>query len=271
MTSWRRDLWPGVACPVIGVLHLPALPGSPGWSLQRDELADRVLQDAKALAEGGVDGILLENFNDKPFYRTRVPHHVVATMTALAVEVRRLWKGPLGINVLRNDARSALAIAAACQGNFIRVNVLAGAQLTDQGIIQGCAATLLRLRRWLNADSIHILADVRVKHAAPLAERGLAEEVQDLIDRAGADALLVTGSATGKPADPDMLQQLHRMRLPVRVLAASGVTPETVGQVCPACDGLIVGSYFKSPEPPYRVEAERVGRLVAAVREAQGA
>src|SRR5690606_13240725 len=114
-------------------------------------------------------GLMLENFGDTPFYPRRVAAHTVAAMTAIAVEVRRQVDLPLGINVLRNDGLSALGIAAASGADFIRVNVLSGARVTDQGIVQGIAHDLLRERRWLGAESVKILADVNVKHSAPLA------------------------------------------------------------------------------------------------------
>src|SRR3954466_6562310 len=131
--------WSSVRKPVIGMLHLPPLPGSPQFTAADgpDALREIVLRDADALAAGGIHGLMLENFGDVPFYPGRVPAHTVAVMTALAADVRqRFGELPLGINVLRNDGQSALAIAAAVGAHFIRVNILCGAGLTGQGIIQ---------------------------------------------------------------------------------------------------------------------------------------
>src|SRR5213082_1432555 len=114
---------------VIGMLHLAPLPGSP---LHRGNIApirESLLRDAEALATGGVHGLMMENFGDVPFYPGRVPAHIVACMTALAGDVRNKVKLPLGINVLRNDGRSALAVAHAVGASFIRVNVLCGARV----------------------------------------------------------------------------------------------------------------------------------------------
>src|SRR2546430_16684886 len=99
----------GVSKPVIGMLHVPALPGSPQNKLAFDAIVDWVLQDANLLAGGGVDALILENFGDAPFYPGRVPPHTVAFLTAIGCEVRSSFKLPLGINILRNDAESALA------------------------------------------------------------------------------------------------------------------------------------------------------------------
>src|SRR3954451_6219557 len=142
--------WAGRRKIVIGMLHVPALPGAPMYRGELGAIRDAMLRDAEALASGGVHGLMIENFGDVPFYPDRVPAHVVAHLTALALEVRRNHPQlPLGINVLRNDGRSALAVAHASGANYIRVNVLCGARVTDQGVIQGIAHELLRDRAML--------------------------------------------------------------------------------------------------------------------------
>src|SRR6516162_8723403 len=165
----------GADKPIIGMLHLPALPGSPQNKLDMDAILDRVLEDAKVLVEGGLHALVIENFGDIPFYPQQVPPHTVAFMAALGLEVKRQLHRPLGINVLRNDAESALAIAAATSAEFVRVNVHTGARLTDQGLIEGAAHRTLRYRKLLGAD-IKIFADVDVKHSAPIAVRELKVE-----------------------------------------------------------------------------------------------
>src|SRR4051795_9681702 len=139
--------WPNWAPPrkiVIGMVHLAPLPGSPGYGSDVASVRDAALRDAAALADGGVDGVMIENFGDVPFFPGRVPAYVVAHMTAIAAEVRARVALPLGINVLRNDGLSALAVAHACGAEFIRVNVLCGARVADQGLLQGIAHDLLR-------------------------------------------------------------------------------------------------------------------------------
>src|SRR5215510_11771107 len=179
-TQSMHPAWANAAKPVVGMLHVPALPGSPLSEIRLDDIRVRILQDANALVSGGIHGLMLENFGDVPFYPDRVPAHVVAQLTTLAAEVRRAYPSlPLGINVLRNDGRSALAIAHAIGATFIRVNVLCAARVTDQGIIQGIAHELLRDRAILGATNVKIFADVDVKHSAPLAQRPIQDEVDD--------------------------------------------------------------------------------------------
>jgi len=197
--------WSSVRKPVVGMLHLPPLPGSPGSasSGRAGPIDEAVLRDAQSLADGGVHALMLENFGDVPFYPGRVPAHTVAAMTAIAAEVRRRFPElPLGINVLRNDGCSALAIATAVGAQFIRVNVLCGARLADQGILQGIAHDLLRDRAMLRAEHVRIFADVDVKHSAPLAAVSIESEVEDTLKRGLADALVVSGTGTGKATDP---------------------------------------------------------------------
>jgi uncharacterized protein len=252
--------------PVIGMLHIPALPGSPGNNLGFAATVDWVLRDAKILADGGIDGFILENFGDVPFYPQRVPPHTVAFMAVLAREVRLYVDRPLGINVLRNDSASALAIAAAVAAEFIRVNIYTGARLTDQGIIQGVAHRLLRYRKMLGCD-VKIFADVDVKHSAALAVRDLSDEVEETISRGCADAIIVTGSATGKQT---ALQDLKRATASARgtpVLAGSGVDIMNVGELLAVADGLIVGTALKSDGLSANpVDTERVRAFMQAVR-----
>lgn len=253
--------WKGLRKIIIGMLHLPALPGAPLHQDGLPKIRDALLRDVDALERGGVHGLMIENFGDVPFYPDRVPAHVVAHITALAAEVRRASKLPLGINVLRNDGRSALAIAHAVGANYIRVNVLCGARVTDQGLIQGIAHDLARDRALLDARNIKIFADVDVKHSAPLASRPLKDEVDDLLERALADAIIVSGAGTGKPTDPQKLALVKQFAGDVPVLVGSGANIESMNDLLVHADGLIVGTWFKKggiasgPVDPGRVRA----------------
>jgi membrane complex biogenesis BtpA family protein len=262
--------WAGLARPVIGMLHLPPLPGSPRFAGGMDAVRDAVLRDAEALAEGGVNGLMLENFGDIPLYPGRVPAHVVASMTTLATVVRQhVPKLPLGINVLRSDGQSALAIAAASGARFIRVNVLCGARVCDQGVIQGIAHELLRDRAMLGAaaQTVKIFADIDVKHSAPLAPRDLSDEVEDTLHRALADALIVSGAGTGKSTDPAHVSAVKRAAGDALVFVGSGVTVENLAAYRPHCDGFIVGTSIKREGVATNpVDVVRVRALMDSIR-----
>jgi len=250
--------------PLIGVVHLGALPGSPQFAGDLDGVVERAVADARAYEEGGAEAVIVENFGDAPFYKNRLPPECVAALTRCAVAVREAVGLPLGINALRNDARAALGIAAATDAAFIRVNVHAGVVATDQGIIEGDAADTLRLRRSLGV-STRIVADVHVKHGRPLFATDIAQAALDLIERAGADAVVVSGTATGSPTDLEDLRAVRDALPEATIFAGSGVTDATVKQVLAYADGVIVGTTLKQDSKVSGpVDVERVRRFVSA-------
>ena len=257
---------------LVGVIHLPALPGSPRAALTAAECARTAGNDARVLAAAGYDAIVVENFGDAPFFATHVPPITVAAMTACALAVRAAAPGvSIGINVLRNDAESALSVAICTNASFVRVNVHTGARVTDQGLVQGEAATTLRLRRALGAEGIAIWADVDVKHSAPLgARRPLAQEVEDLTKRGMADIVLVTGEGTGKGVDLDKLAAVKRAS-GKPVLVASGATLATLEVLASSSDGVVVGSALRvggiAGEP---VDARLANDFASSFRKAFG-
>ncbi len=235
--------------PVIGMVHLPALPGAPGWSGSLDAVRRFALDEAEVLQAGGVGALMVENYHDVPFHAGSVPAHTVAAMTVILRAVRDGFPGlPCGVNVLRNDGAAALAVALATGASFIRVNVLSGAVVTDQRLIQGRADRLLRLRRELGVE-VGILADVRVKHGRPLGSRPLIEEALDLRQRCLADGLILTGEATGAAADPDEMRRVREALPDCPLLVGSGMCDETVREFADWADGYIVGTSLKSPGP----------------------
>jgi len=226
------------------MVHLLPLPGSPRFDGMQAVL-DRATRDAETLVAAGFDGLVVENFGDAPFYPGSVEPVTVAAM-ARAIEAVRSAVGaavPLVANVLRNDARSALGIAAALDLAAIRVNVHVGARVTDQGLIAGMAHETARLRaQW--APRVQIWADVRVKHSAPLgAERPLAEEAKEAVGRGLADAVIVTGSGTGAAVSLEDLA--HAASAGAPVLVGSGVDARTVADILSRADGAIVGTATK--------------------------
>jgi membrane complex biogenesis BtpA family protein len=256
--------------PVVGMVHLPALPGAPKFAGDFEAVRESALRDARRLESGGADALMLENFGDAPFYPDDVPKHVVASMTRIAAEIRDEVDLPMGINVLRNDAAAALSVAAAVGAAFVRVNVHVGACVTDQGVIEGEAHETVRLRERLNADAA-ILADLDVKHSAPLAERPIdAEAVAEPVERGLAEGIVVSGAGTGHEVSGDHLRAVASARdeaaLDAPILVGSGVTAENAADVLDVADGAIVGTALKERgETTNPVSAERVEAVVEAV------
>jgi len=260
----------GVAKAVIGMVHLRALPGSPRWAGSMEAVIEAALADAGALAEGGADALLVENHGDMPFAPGRVD---AATVAAMAVAVRKIREAvplPFGINVLKSDALSALAVAAATGARFVRVNVHVGAVVADQGLLVSSAHDSLRYRRLLGLD-VKILADVQAKHGVPLAPVPIEQEARDCVSRGLADGLVVSGAATGEPTPKADLERVRGAVPDVPLLVGSGATAETAAELLAIADGLIVGTAVKRDgllaNP---VDPRRVRRLVEAARRARG-
>ncbi len=251
--------------PIIGMIHLEPLPGAPQFAGDTSHILERAQKDYKALREGGVDGVLLENFGDRPFVKDAVEPQTISWMTriilSLSIDI------PFGINVLRNDTLSALAIAHATGGKFVRCNVLTGVMVTDQGIIEGKASQILRYRHVLKTD-IRIFADVSVKHARPLVTQPIEQMAKDTAYRGLADALIVTGLETGEPPEREDLLSVRKAAPDKFVIAGSGVDTENVESILNCADGCIVGKAFKKGgriENP--VDAERVKTFMRKVEQ----
>jgi membrane complex biogenesis BtpA family protein len=205
-----------------------------------------VVSEARLLEKAGFDALILENFGDAPFFKSEVPPITIAALTRVVSEVARAVELPLGVNVLRNAGSAALAVAEATGAEFIRVNILSGAFATDQGIIEGCAATLLRERAALGS-SVRIWGDILVKHARPLSTEEPELAVEETISRGGAEAVIVTGTTTGRAVDLDRLQRAARAadHLGAPTYIGSGCTPENWPALSRHAYGAIVGSAFR--------------------------
>jgi hypothetical protein len=230
--------------PLIGVIHLPALPGAPRYGGAMGPIVEGAARDAEALARAGFDAIIVENFGDVPFFRDTVPPETVAAMAVVGDAVRRASGLPLGINVLRNDALAAVGIAVATQARFVRVNVLVGARVADQGLVQSDAARVQRLRAALGARDVGVIADVDVKHSAPLAPFPIDDEAREAHERAMADVLVVSGARTGAAANRETVLAV-KIATGAPVWLGSGVTAGTLREWLTIADGIIVGSALR--------------------------
>ncbi|CEJ43552.1 photosystem I biogenesis protein BtpA [Umezakia ovalisporum] len=252
--------------PIIGVVHLLPLPTSPRWGGNLKAVINRAEQEAVALASGGVDGIIVENFFDAPFAKNQVDPAVVTAMTVVVQRIQNLVTLPIGLNVLRNDSKSAMAIASCVRAEFIRVNVLTGVMATDQGLIEGEAHELLRYRRELGCD-VKIIADVLVKHARPLSSPNLTVAVKDTIERGLADAIILSGWATGSPPNQEDLELACGAANGTPVFIGSGANWENIATLMQAANGVIVSSSLKRHgriEQP--IDPIRVSQFVEAAR-----
>ena len=224
---------------LLGMIHMPALPGAPAHSQSMDDLVDFAISEATMLEAAGLDAAIVENVGDAPFFRQRVPPVTVAAMGVIVAEVKRHTRFKVGVNILRNACEEAFAVASVAGADFIRCNVVIGAYVTDQGIIQGCAAELARLRAALDR-SVAILGDVHVKHAYPLFNVPIDDAARDLAERSGADAVIVSGP---RSPDPPALEAVSSVRaaVDVPVLIGSGIGLDNVADYYERSDGIILG------------------------------
>lgn len=251
---------------LIGVVHVGALPGSPGWAGDMEKLRADAMQDAWAYYQGGAEALIVENMHDLPYLRGHVYPETTAAMAVVARAVKETVPDlPVGVQLLAGANREALGVAIAARLDFLRVEAFAYAHVADEGLLQASAGELLRLRAWLKADGLEILTDVKKKHSSHAITADLSvEDVAEGTEFCGADGLIVTGLTTGKAPLPTLVSRVQgACHLPV--LVGSGVTPENA-QEFRAADGLIVGSYCKF-EGNWRnaVDARRVKALFDAL------
>lgn len=253
--------------PVVGVIHVGALPGTPASSLAVGALTELAAREAALYRDGGVDGLMVENMHDVPYLRGGVGPEVVAAMAVVARAVKSEAGLPVGVQILAGANLESVAVAHAAGLDYVRVEAYAFAHVADEGLIQSSAAELLRFRKKIGAEGVRVWADVKKKHSshAITADVSLGETCAAVEFMRG-DAVIVSGSATGEqPLAADVKEARSHCRLPV--LLGSGITPENVSGFYDAADGFIVGTYFKEGGRwSNTVDPGRVERLVAAVR-----
>lgn len=231
--------------PVIGMIHVGALPGAPASEKSVAEITREALAEAAVYLDAGIDGLLLENMHDLPYLRGEVGPEITASMAVIAQQVKASCAVPVGLQILAAANREALAVAYVAGLDFIRAEGFAFAHVADEGIIQACAGPLLRYRKALGAERVQIWADIKKKHSAHAVTSDVSlGETAEAVEFMRGDAVIVTGSATGHaPRPEDAAEAKKHCRLPV--LLGSGVDVANLSQYYACADGFIVGSHFK--------------------------
>lgn len=228
---------------IIGMLHLLPLPGSPNYSGRMDDVLDRAKSDLENLLEGGLTKVNIENYGDIPFPKTPSSPITISSFTKIVTKLEQEFDFDFGIQVMRNDALSGMSIAHVTGASFIRVNVLTGAMIAEEGIVEGDARPLMELRKKLNSD-VKVYADVLVKHAVPLGNQDLRLTAKATIERNMADGIIITGDITGEEASVDDLINL-KDEIDKPILVGSGINKDNVNNYLKYCDGVIVGTSLK--------------------------
>ena len=234
----------GVHRALIGVVHLQALPGTPASQHSVAEITSVAVDEARIYQEAGFHGLMIENTHDRPYLKAGAGPEIVAAMSVIGAEVRRTVALPLGIQILAGANTHAVAVALACDASFVRVEGFVFAHVADEGLIESSAGALLRYRRAIGADHIRVFADIKKKHSA----HAITADV-DIVETAKAaefftvDGVIVTGLATGEPAEPGEVAAVAGA-VSVPTLVGSGLTAENINNFSKA-DAFIVGSSIK--------------------------
>jgi uncharacterized protein len=258
----------GLSKPVVGMVHLWPLPGAPGYTgYGMQTIIDNALRDAEALVVGGVDGLIVENMWDLPYYvGNDVKPEATTAQAVAAAEVVKTFPVPVGINVIHNGGIVCLSIAVAAGARFIRVCILTGARLWDMGELDhGCAADLARKRKELYAEDIHIFADVDKKHSVSFPGLDLATHIE-WCEFYGADGLIVTGRMTGSAPDTEVVREAKSLATRP-IIVGSGSNQQNIGPLLEHADGVFVGSSLKKDNVMQNpVDVNRVRAFMEAVR-----
>jgi len=257
--------------PIIGVIHVGALPGTPRGSQTVSELVASAKHEARLYRECGVDGVIIENMHDVPYLRSEVGPEIVAAMTAIGLEVKAECGLPMGIQILAGANIEAMAVAHAADLDFIRAEGYAYAHVADEGLIQASAAKLLRYRKMLGAMRVQVWADVKKKHAAHAITVDVSlGETAETVEFMAADCVIVTGSVTGKPPKvADVQEAKSHCSLPV--FLGSGISENNIAEFAGQADGFIIGSAFKVDGLwSNTIDPARVARVVNALNKLRG-
>lgn len=232
--------------PVIAMIHVPALPGTPKNKYHIKEILEIVRKEAEIYKRASVDSIMIENMHDLPYLTSGVGPEVTSHMTAVAMEVKKIaGEVPCGIQILAGANKEALAVALASGFQYIRGEGFVFAHVADEGIINSCAAELLRYRKNIGAEHIQIYTDIKKKHSSHSITSDVSiEETAHAAEFFLSDGLIVTGTATGVETDLSEIEKVKKSsKLPI--LVGSGVVHKNVEKYLEKADALIVGTYFK--------------------------
>ncbi len=257
--------------PIIGMVHLRSLPGSPGYQADQGmkTIIAAALEDTLRMIEGGVDGIQIENQGDWPFLKAEeIGFETVAAVTSVVAHLRAQHDLPMGINIHLNGVNQALAIATATDCQWVRAFELANAYVSSSGLIEAAGPKALRYRKFLQAEEkVMILGDFHVKHGSHqlVADKSLVEQARD-VAAALADGIIVTGTRTGLAPNQEELFAI-RKAVPLPLIIGSGLSLQNVEELLPLVDGAIVGSAFKvDGDLKNSVDCSMVKKFMQAVR-----
>lgn len=252
--------------PIIGMIHLDALPATPRYKNNNDEIIEKAIQEANIYKKAGVDSIAIENMHDIPYIKNNVGAEITAIMSIIGYQIKKETNLPCGIQILAGANKEALAVAKSAKLDFIRAEGFVFAHVADEGIIESCAGELLRYRKQLEADNILVFTDIKKKHSSHSITSDIdIKETAHAAEFFLSDGVIITGVSTGSEASREEISVVkNSVKIPV--LVGSGVTFDNVQSYLNISDALIIGSYFK--EHGYwenKVDYERTSKFMEKV------
>jgi membrane complex biogenesis BtpA family protein len=231
---------------LIGMIHVPALPGTPFNKLSPSEIINKCIQEANVYKKANIDSIMIENMHDAPYLKRKVGPEITSLMSIISYEMRKVFPTqPLGVQVLAGANKEALSIAFNSGCDYIRAEGFVFSHVGDEGIFESDAGELLRYRKSINAEKIKIFTDIKKKHSANFITSDVSiEEMAKNAEFFGSDGVIITGSATGAEASIDEINRVKK-HTKIPVLIGSGVTYDNLDKYVGISDALIVGSHFK--------------------------
>eukprot|EP01102_Stenamoeba_stenopodia_P019221 TRINITY_DN7194_c0_g1_i1.p1 TRINITY_DN7194_c0_g1~~TRINITY_DN7194_c0_g1_i1.p1 ORF type:complete len:274 (+),score=62.84 TRINITY_DN7194_c0_g1_i1:52-873(+) len=262
---WTRF---GTKKPIIGMIHVDALPGTPKYNGQSVlKIAEKAVQEALIYKNAGIDALAIENMHDVPYLNTVVGPEVVSAMAIVGYEVKKASGLPTGIQILAAANKEAIAVAHSANLDFVRAEGFVFAHVADEGLMSSCAGEILRYRKQIGADSVFVWTDIKKKHSSHAITSDVSiKETAKAAEYFLSDGVIVTGASTGQEASLEEIRDC-KSGVSIPVLVGSGVTIENLSLYLAACDGLIVGSYFKKDgDWKNGVEFDRVKSFMEAVK-----
>lgn len=256
--------------PVIAMVHLGALPGSPLHDHKGgvEAIVENARKDLVALQAAGFDAIMFGNENDRP-YEFEVDTASTATMGYVIGRLRSEITVPFGVNVLW-DPESSIALAAATGARFVR-EIFTGTYASDMGPWTPDAGKAMRYRDRLGRQDLALLYNVSAEFAYSLDQRSLPDRARSAVFSSIPDAILVSGAITGEAAKMVDLEAVKKVLPTTPVLANTGVKHATVADVLKIADGCIVGSSLKIDGDTWKaVDPDRAAEFMRLVRQARG-
>lgn len=236
-------------CNVIGMIHLDALPGTPKYAGNFNEIVEKAKNEANVYSQHKLDSVLIENMHDVPYVQeSALGPETISCMSRIATEIRKIIPKsmPCGIQVLACGNKQALAIAKACDLQYIRAEGFVFGHVADEGYTDACAGEILRYRRLIDAQEVLVFTDLKKKHSSHsiTADTSLLETAK-AAEFFLTDGIIVTGTSTGHAASPDDLQALHG-KVEVPLIIGSGVTKDNLHDYYEKANAVIIGSHFKT-------------------------